>query len=150
MICLENMKGKRGGYGYRGPEDRYSLTGVGILGQLFWKGERGDLQKGMEWLLDETQQNKPVKYMGESSDLYAWYYHTQACLMYGGGAWTKWRDWFQDELCDVQSADGSWPKPGGRRVGPSGQDTKTGKVYRTTLCTLMLEVFYRYMPSTQG
>ena len=35
-------------------------------------------------------------------------------------------------------------------VSPSGQATKTGAVYRTTLCILMLEVFYRYMPTTQG
>jgi hypothetical protein len=104
----------------------------------------------MEWMLDETEKNKPVKYREPSADLYAWYYHTQACLMFGGTAWTKWNGWFQDEICDVQNPDGSWPIPGGGRVGPQNSDNMTGAVYRTSLCILMLEVFYRYMPTTQG
>jgi hypothetical protein len=146
---VERLKGPNGGYGYRGPQDRYSLTGVGILCQLFWKGERGTLRKGMEWLLDETEK-KPVKYKSEHADLYAWYYHTQACLMFGGSAWTKWNRWFQDEIVSVQNTDGSWPAPGGKGHGPQSTESKTGKVYRTSLCILMLEVFYRYMPTTQG
>ena len=49
MHYLESMKGPQGGYGYQNtPSDRYSLTGVGILCRLFWKGEKGDLRKGME------------------------------------------------------------------------------------------------------
>jgi hypothetical protein len=147
MAYIERVKGPKGGYGYTAPGDKYSLTGVGILCQLFWKGERGVLRKGMEWLLDETEKDKPVKYKSEHADLYAWYYHTQACLMFGGSAWTKWNRWFQDEICDVQNPDGSWPAPGGKGHGPAG---KSGEVYRTTLCILMLEVFYRYMPTTQG
>ena len=150
IACIERNKGPKGGYGYRGPEDRYSLTGVGILCQLFWKGERGILRKGMEWVLEETEKTKPVKYKSENADLYAWYYHTQACLMFGGSAWTKWNRWFQDEIVTVQNADGSWPVPGAKGHGPQSQDNKTGAVYRTSLCILMLEVFYRYMPTTQG
>ena len=67
--------------------------------------------------------------------------------MFGGSAWTKWNQWFQGELCDVQSPDGSWPLPGGRSTGPQKQDNKTGAVYRTSLCILMLEVYYRYIPT---
>jgi hypothetical protein len=150
MSYIESVKGPKGGYGYRGPEDRYSLSGVGILSRLFWKGERGQLRKGMEWILDETEGSKPLKYKGPNADLYAWYYHTQACLMFGGSAWTKWNRWFQDEICDAQNTDGSWPIPGAKGHGPQGDPGRTGAVYRTTLCILMLEVFYRYMPTTQG
>ncbi len=150
ITCIERVRGPKGGYGYRGPEDRYSLTGAGILSSLFWKGDRRELQKGMQWLLDETEKNKPVKYRGPNADLYAWYYHTQACLMFGGPAWTKWNKWFQDELITAQNADGSWPVPGARATGPQSAETMTGAVYRTTLCTLMLEVFYRYMPVNRG
>ncbi|MEO6739281.1 MAG: prenyltransferase/squalene oxidase repeat-containing protein [Chthoniobacteraceae bacterium] len=141
---LERVQGPKGGYGYRSPEDRYSLSGVGILTKLFWKGERGELRKGMTWLMEETERNKPVKYRGESADLYAWYYHTQACLMFGGRAWEKWNRWFQDEIITAQSTDGSWPVPGAKGHGPQADPGRTGAVYRTTLCTLMLEVFYRY------
>ena len=145
---VERLKGKNGGYGYRSAADTYSLSGVGILCTLFWKGERGQLRKGMEWVLEETEKNFPVKYKSETANLYAWYYHTQACLMFGGSAWTKWNRWFQDEICDVQSADGSWPVPDGKGHAPGGAKSKT--VWDTTLCILMLEVFYRYMPTTQG
>jgi hypothetical protein len=150
MSYLEAVKGPKGGYGYRAAEDRYSLSGVGILSRLFWKGERGELRKGMEWILDETAKARPVKYASQTADLYAWYYHTQASLMFGGAAWTKWNRWFQDELCNAQNTDGSWPIPGAKGHGPQGEPGRTGQVYRTTLCTLMLEVFYRYMPTNQG
>jgi hypothetical protein len=68
--------------------------------------------------------------------------------MYGGSAWNKWNRLFQDEIADAQSDDGSWPPilsktdPGGLQKAPDG----AGPYYRTTLCILMLEVFYRYMP----
>ena len=144
---VDRVRGPKGGYGYRGPEDRYSLTGVGVLCRLFWKGDRGDVSKGMDFILETAEKDKPVKYKEEHADLYAWYYHTQAALMFGGGAWQKWNKWFQDEIADNQSADGSWPKTGGKHGHSENGDGKTGAVYRTTLCILMLEVFYRYMPS---
>ncbi len=144
MKNLERVKGPNGGYGYRRAEDRYSLTGVGIFCSLIWKGA-GDQRKGIEWLLATTEKRGGVKYLGEYADLYAWYYHTQACLLYGGSAWQKWNAWFQDEITSAQSPDGSWPITGGK--GHKENDpTKTGQIYRTTLCTLMLESFYRYMP----
>ena len=150
MACLERLKGPKGGYGYTSPGDKYSLSGVGILCQLFWKGERGTLKKGMEWVLDETEKNEPVKYQGPKADLYAWYYHTQACLMFGGSAWTKWNRWFQDEVVDAQAADGSWPPMASNSHGNlQNGKTMSPNVYRTTLCVLMLEVFYRYMPTNR-
>ncbi len=149
MKNLERVKGNNGGYGYRKAEDRYSLTGVGILCNLFWKGERGELRKGMDWLIDTTEKEGGLKYKGEKADLYAWYYHTQACLMFGGAAWQKWNRWFQDEIVAAQSPDGSWPMTGGKGGHRENDATKTGQVYRTTLCILMLEVFYRYMPTNR-
>ena len=150
MSYIESVKGPKGGYGYRTAGDKYSLSGVGILCRLFWKGERNELRKGMEWILEDTEKTKPVKYKSPDADLYAWYYHTQACLMFGSAAWQKWNGWFQDELVQNQSNDGSWPIPGGKAHGPSSQNSMTGAVYRTTLCVLMLEVFYRYMPANQN
>jgi len=112
--------------------------------------ELSGVRDGIEYMIRMTDDKFPVKYKGPAADLYAWYYNTQACLMFGGSAWSKWNRWFQDEICDVQNPDGSWPIPGGKAHGPQTGDNKTGAVYRTTLCILMLEVFYRYMPTTQG
>ena len=149
MKNLERVRGNNGGFGYRAAEDRYSLTGVGILCSLFWKGDRAELRKGMEWMLDTAEKEGGVKYKGDKADLYAWYYHTQACLMFGGSAWQKWNRWFQDEIVQNQSPDGSWPPPGGKGHGPMNAASKSGQVYRTTLCILMLEVYYRYMPTNR-
>ncbi len=144
---VASLKGEHGGYGYTTPGDSYGLTGAGIYCSLLWKGERSELRKGMTWLLDETEKNKPVKYDGENANLYAWYFHTQACLLFGGVAWRLWNRWFQDEIIGAQSPDGSWPVPASKGIGPQADSGKTGQVYRTAICTLMLETFYRYSPT---
>jgi hypothetical protein len=59
---------------------------------------------------------------------------------------------FQDEVADAQSPDGSWPPVIAKDVPGAEMQRKpdgAGPVYRTALCVLMLEVFYRYMPTTK-
>src|SRR5690606_32264673 len=138
-------------FGYRKKGDRdYSLTGVGVLCTYFWKGDKDQsIKDGIKSILDMSERKYPVKYDGDKADLYAWYYHTQACLMFGGSAWNKWNRCCQDEIADAQSKHGSWrpikaQNPGGELQQRADGD---GPVYRTTLCILMLEVFYRYMPT---
>jgi hypothetical protein len=149
MLDLKRVQGPKGGFGYRKAEDRYSLTGVGVLCTYFWKQERDKIVKeGLEFMLSQSDKEFPVKYKHDKADLYAWYYNTQACLMYGGSAWTKWNRLFQDEIVEAQSQDGSWPPVAGQSPGGELQRKPdgAGPYYRTTLCILMLEVFYRYMP----
>ena len=68
--------------------------------------------------------------------------------MFGGKAWAKWNPWFQDEIVDAQAAEGSWPPmAAGSHGNLQNGAGMSATVYRTTLCILMLEVFYRYMPS---
>lgn len=152
MLNLKRVRGKNGGFGYRTPQDRYSLTGVGVLCTYFWKQKKDEMvTDGMKFIIDKVKTDEPIKYGGPSADLYAWYYHTQAALMVGGSAWTTWNKLFQDEIVDAQSPDGSWPVHGGSKAhGPEKQPDGSGPVYRTTLCILMLEVYYRYMPSTKS
>ena len=58
---------------------------------------------------------------------------------------------FQEQLVKNQSPEGSWPPLGGKadigglQLDPEGD----GRFYRTNLCILMLEVYYRYMPTTK-
>ena len=144
MGFIKKWQGNEGGFGYTQPENRLSLSGVGVLCTYFWRESKDrTVKEGIDYLLGKAE----VKYKSESADLYAWYYDTQACLMFGGVAWAKWNRMFQDEIAGSQSADGSWPMPQGGGVGnlqrkPDG----AGPLYRTTLCILMLEVFYRYSP----
>ena len=151
MLDLKRVQGPKGGFGYRGPQDKYSLTGVGVLCTYFWKQEKDkSVRSGIEYMMAETDKDYPVEYQGEKADLYAWYYNTQACLMVGGAAWQKWNRLFQTEVVKAQAPDGSWPPMKSKSVGdiqtnPAG----IGPFYRTNLCILMLEVYYRYMPSTK-
>jgi hypothetical protein len=151
MLDLKRVQGPNGGFGYRKAEDRYSLTGVGVLCTYFWKGEKEKLVRdGIKFILEKTEKEYPVEYKGSKANLYAWYYHTQACLMFGGNAWTKWNRWFQDQITDSQTPEGYWPPTGNPKpTGPEAQADMTGNCYRTTLCVLMLEVFYRYMPTNK-
>lgn len=150
VVFLKRWQGPKGGFGYTSAGDRYSLAGVGVLCTYFWKQEKdSSVRKGIEFLLEQTEKSHPVKYKGDKADLYAWYYHTQACLMFGGSAWTKWNRWFQDEIVDNQSPDGSWPPIPAKGHGPQSAPGGAGPFYRTTLAVLMLEVYYRYMPTTK-
>jgi hypothetical protein len=151
MVFLKEWQGPEGGFGYDRPADRWSLTGVGVLCTYFWKEKKDkSVRDGVEYLLSSAGKENPIKYKDPKADLYAWYYHTQACLMYGGSAWSKWNRLFQDEIADNQSPDGSWPPTGQGAHGPQSKPDGAGPYYRTTLCILMLEVFYRYMPVTKG
>ncbi|MEA3211441.1 MAG: hypothetical protein QOE70_4498 [Chthoniobacter sp.] len=149
VLNLKRVQGDRGGFGYRTAEDRYSLTGVGVLCTYFLLQKKDELiRDGIKFMLDKD--HPPVKYGGANADLYAWYYNTQACLMVGGGPWTKWNGMFQDELCTAQSPDGSWPPVSTKSPGPLTKPDGAGPFYRTNLCILMLEVYYRYAPTTKG
>jgi hypothetical protein len=151
MLDLQRVQGPKGGFGYRGPQDKYSLTGVGVLCTYFWKQTKNEsVRNGIEYMMKETETRHPVQYQGETADLYAWYYNTQACLMVGGAAWTKWNSLFQTEITKAQDTDGSWPPMTAKSLGElQSGPTGNGPLYRTNLCILMLEVFYRYMPSTK-
>jgi len=72
-----------------------------------------------------------------AADLYALYYHSQACYLRGGKVWDEYNASYQRLVIDSQEANGSWPVAGGHKAG--GDE----KVYHTCLCTLMLEVEYR-------
>ena len=149
MLYFKDAQREDGGFVYQNNEERYSMAGIGTLCTYFWKQDKDRLvHEGIKYIVDKTKKDFPVEYKGPKADLYAWYYDTQACLMFGGDAWTRWNHWFQDEIVNNQAKDGSWPvTPNAAGVGDlQNKAAGAGPFYRTTLCVLMLEVFYRYMP----
>jgi hypothetical protein len=148
MLNLKRVQTEDGNFHYRKAGDRAqnaSLVGVGVLGTLLWKDARDKMaREGIDFMLDRARPR--VKYQGEEADLYAWYYNTQAALLYGGNAWAKWNGMFQDQLVKGQAPDGSWPPVKAKGV-PAGElqrmPTGVGPFYRTALCVLMLESYYR-------
>jgi hypothetical protein len=152
MVDLKRVQCPNGGFGYKGPDDnRFSLTGVGVLCTYLWKQKKEKtVMDGIDYLMAGTEKEYPVLYQGQKADLYAWYYDTQACLMVGGDAWTKWNKMFQTEITNAQAPDGSWPPMRSTPPAVGAYQTEVGgggALYRTNLCILMLEVYYRYLPT---
>ena len=82
------------------------------------------------------------RWRGETSSYY-WYYATLAMFQHQGQAWEQWNATLTDQLLEHQHTSGalagSWdPRDNWSKVG--------GRVYQTALCTLSLEVYYRYLP----
>ncbi len=152
MLNLKRVQKEDGSFGYEDKESgRYSLTGAGVLCTYFWKQDKDkSVRDGISFILDAVERDHPVDYRHEKADLYAWYYNTQACLMVGGAAWQKWNRLFQDQVIKSQNPDGSWPPVVGKDLA-GGELQKepggAGPFYRTNLCILMLEVYYRYSPT---
>jgi len=134
-----------GTFGYRVPGNHPTTTGIGVLCKIQWQGKTDHMvAAGLKSILDQPV----VRYHDKTASLYTWYYNTQACFMAGGGAWQRWNKMFQDELIRAQAPDGSWPVSEGSDVGGmDANETIDGQLYRSCLCTLMLEVYYRFLPS---
>ena len=111
-----------------------TLTGAALLGMQIWKG------------MGSTPYNKGIAYLAEKyknpspgSNYYAPYYNTQAFFMHEGEEWENYNKIFQPKLLDAQNADGSWLRSGERR---------DHQFMNTAWAVLMLEVYYRYLPTT--
>jgi len=147
--------GDKAGFGYTGP-GMTGLTGAGVLClQLLGAGNRGEVKKAQVFL-DATTFNWQGG--GVNNKNYYWYYITQAKFHHGGERWTKWNNLFAPTLIKHQTI---IPK------GESGYTDHNGKphdigfwemdkaisghtdgvVMNTSLCTLQLEVYYRYLPT---
>jgi hypothetical protein len=61
----------------------------------------------------------------------------------GGAEWNKYNKLVRDQLLENQQTDGSWNIP------PGSTHVKS-TVFSTCLCTLMLEVYYRFLSTGGG
>jgi hypothetical protein len=148
LLNLRRVQGPQGGFGYRRQEDRYSLSGVGVYCTYFWTHQKDKtIRDGLHYIMDQTAKQYPVNYDSERANLYAWYYNTLACSTVGGSEWETWNRKFQDQIAKHQKLDGSWPPMKAKIGGGELQADldEIGALYRTNLCILMLEVYYRYL-----
>jgi hypothetical protein len=151
--------GGYGGFGYTGPGNGQSgLTGAGalcmqLLGASKAKEVRGAIASLEAWTFD-------WKNPQGGSPLYYWYYITQAKFHEGGNTWTTWNKTFSPQLVQAQVVEkGAIEGPGGKMVDIGYWDTpgksehhdggEGARVMDTCLSTLMLEVYYRYLPTFQ-
>lgn len=130
-------------YGYTDPGQGPATTAIGLLCRMYlgWKHENEALQRGVEWLSNQGPS------MGNGANMYYNYYGTQVCRQYGDEVWEKWNAKMRDFLVENQAkqmpAAGSWYFAGGHGAEAGG------RLYNTSLATMVLEVYYRHMPIYQ-
>lgn len=137
-------KGKSGGlYSYEPVgSPTPAMTAVGLLSQQFLGAKRDDpaMVEGMNYLM----QYLPGKY---ARDSYYFYYATQVMHNIPGPQWDQWNRATRRYLIESQTkegcAEGSWDpnKPTVDRWGKHG-----GRLMVTSINTLNLEVYYRFLP----
>jgi serine/threonine protein kinase len=123
-------------YGYTDPGAGSATSAVGLLCRMYlgWKKDHPALQRGVERLAQR----------GPSSDLYFDYYANQVMHHMSGDRWIAWNEKMRNMLVDGQAKqgheEGSWYD----RVS-SGQGPHVGgRIYCTSLATMILEVYYRH------
>jgi hypothetical protein len=132
------------------PEKSEALTAVSLLCRIFMT----DTAKVKTWREHEDYEllkkqadllaSKPPLWddEGGSCDMYYWYYGTFAMNQWGGKHWKNWKKAIEKALLPNQRQEagnfkGSWDP-----IGPWGEEG--GRVYSTAICTLIMEVYYRY------
>ena len=132
-------------------ERQPSMRAVGTLClQLFGEGKYKGIQDEIKIIGTEDVKKIDWQQAPEFS-LYSWYYATQTMFQHGGAYWKGWNRKFQKTLVDNQSPEGYWNYPNmhqgvaGHFSGALGE-----RIYATTLCGLMLTVYYRYLPSNKS
>jgi hypothetical protein len=81
---------------------------------------------------------------------YYWYYATLALFQHQGEAWDKWNDALKRELLAHQRAEADNPAAAGSWDPVDKYSRVGGRIYQTAICTLSLEVYYRYLPMYQS
>jgi hypothetical protein len=120
------------------------MTGIGVLGLQTLGASSGKVGKGVRFLSDQIEKD-PLDYK-RNANLYCWYYNAQALFQKGGKEWDKWNEQFRDQILNNQNPDGSWAQESGDfSAATSGAAGPDAPIYRTCLCCLMLEVYYRYL-----
>ena len=146
MKYIEGTQTKDGGFGLANRDQHYnqwSLTGVGTLAlQTMAKNKTTSVNKGIKFLRDYVAA-EPLDW-NKNCNLYCWYYYTQTFFQKGGDDWKFYNEQLLPQLLNNQNPDGSWKKERSNwDAGSAGE--KYGGVYKTALCTLQLEVYYRYL-----
>ncbi len=144
---LEKSQTKDGGIGTLNrdaPYNQWNLTGTGVLGlQTLGKGGRASvIDKGVGFLRKFITE-EPLDW-NKNCNLYCWYYYTQAFFQKGGMEWTFYNQQIMPQLLNNQKPDGSW-KPERANSPVAAVNEKEGGVYKTAMCVLQLEVYYRYL-----
>ncbi len=146
---LERCQADNGGVYYTpGKSHLPTMTGASILCHQQWgKGSRGTVRKARGFI----DKNVQFDYNTAEAELYSHYYYGQAIINIGGSTWKKYNTMFRDSLLSGQNPNGSYKVPGGgNKINGVGTAYVSNVHYRTCLATLMLEVYYRFLPGSSS
>lgn len=154
---LERMQLASGAMGYSSPslhgsQDGTTLAAVGGLCFQIWKSPATKVARKAVRFMDKEMK---FDWNTADSDLYGHYYAVQCMINHGGTEWKKYNTLFRDQVLKNQDKNGSFKVVGGgakiNAVGATfAGDGGHGRHYRTCLATLMLESYYRFLPTGSG
>jgi len=155
LAYFEDKQLPSGAIGYQsaslhGNQDGTTLAAVATLSfQIFGKKHHSLVRKATRFL----DKNLKLAWQDSASDLYGHYYAAQALLNRGGTEWSDYNKTLLPQLIKHQNTNGSFADVAtnpGSKVAALGAlfkgSSKTNIHYRTTLATLTLETYYRYLP----
>jgi len=124
-------------YGYTSPGDGPATSAIGLLCRMYlgWPKDHPALERGVRWLAGRG----PSK-----TDMYYNYYATQVLRHYEGDLWKNWNNEMRDQLVNSQATQGH--EEGSWYVDAGHQTERGGRLYVTSMATMILEVYYRHMP----
>ena len=139
---LDSVSAESGAYyGYTHPGKGSATTAIGLLCRMYmgWKHTNPALERGVQFL-SKT---------GPSKNMYYSYYATQVMRHYDGPMWKKWNGQMKPMLVESQNQEGhqtgSWFFGAGADHGAN----RGGRLYTTSMATMILEVYYRHLPIYQ-
>lgn len=129
-----------------------TMTAVGVLCRQLC--DPGCVRSPQELLRGLTGATMAWRTPWTPNPLYAWYYVSQAKFHAGGPQWERWNKDMQDEFTASQvvvgkaagTKGGKFDDVGYWRPAANSEHAKS-LVYNTTLCTLVLEIPYRTLPT---
>ncbi len=124
-------------YGYTDPGAGKATTAIGLLCRMHlgWSRDNPSLARGVAWIARQGP---------SPGDMYYNYYASQVMHHFGGESGEAWNGKLRDQLIASQAGQGhetgSWFMPGGDHGSRQG-----GRLYCTSMATMVLEVPYRHM-----
>ncbi len=133
-------------YGYVSPSAAYrrSTSSIGLLCRMYmgWKKDNPALNRGVSLIAREGP-SIPAR-TDNRADMYYNYYATQVLRHWGGYEFDRWNPKMRDFL--VKSQDQEGHEKGSWFFNFESHSSVGGRLYCTSMATMILEVYYRHLP----